>query len=172
MTFAIICLSYFLVCLGFLGCFISKFPGPVTAFIGMLIFIFGLSMPIPWTGIIMCIILLVITAICNKKVIPYITTKISEFSNGGKWGAIIGSLLGLLIIVGSHDESKMIIAFILAFVVLPFGFALCGESLSRKSFSTAVKPATAAYLTYLLSMLLKLAVCCYCVYVMITNGQG
>ncbi|MBQ6187463.1 MAG: DUF456 domain-containing protein [Prevotella sp.] len=174
MTIAIICLSYLLVGIGFLGCFIHKFPGPVTAFIGMLIFVFGTNIPVPWTGILMCAILLIITAICNKKVIPYITTKISEFGNGGKWGAVIGSLIGLLLIAGSgnQDNGMMVTALILGFVVLPLGLAFCGESISRKSISTAVKPATAAYLTYLLSMLLKIAVCCYCVYIMITNGQG
>ena len=174
MTIAIICLSWLLVGIGFLGCFIHKFPGPVTAFIGMLIFIFGLKISAPWTGILMCAILLIITAICNKKVIPYITTKISELGNGGKWGAVIGSLIGIFAIAasGNQDKSMMVTTILLAFVVLPLGLAFCGESISRKSISAAVKPATAAYLTYLLSMLLKVAVCCYCVYVMFTNGQG
>lgn len=173
MTLAIIFLSWALIAIGFLGCFIHKFPGPVTAFVGMLIFIFGTEMHVPWTGIIMCAILLAITAICNKKVIPYIATRISEFGNAGKWGAVLGSLIGFLLLVGSGGEDEsMAIYLLLAFVVFPFGFAFCCESVSRKSITKAIKPASAAYLTYLLSMLLKLAVCCYSVYVIITNGQG
>lgn len=174
-------ISWLLIAIGFIGCFIHKFPGPVTAFIGMLIFIFGMKVnPIPWVGIVICVILLVITAVANKKFIPLIAKQISEFGKGGKWGAIIGSILGLIIIVFSFmgtaaaEESKnglLILLLIIGFGVIPFVAALIGETVSRKNMSQALKPATAAYLTYLLSMILKLIVCVYCVYIILTDGH-
>lgn len=174
MTLAIIIISWLLIAVGILGCFIHKFPGPVVAFAGMLLFVFGLGVdPKPWLGISICAVLLIITAICNKKVIPYITTKISEFSSNAKWGAVLGSLIGLLCLLGFHGSTtEVIIVLILAFGILPFGFAYLFEGLKRKNFATALMPATAAYVTYLLSTLLKLAVCFYGIYVIITNGEG
>ena len=176
-SLVIMFISCLLIFIGFLGCFIHKVPGPVMAFIGMLVFIFGNKLPIvPWTGIIICAILLVISAIAEKKVIPFITQKISEFGNSGKWGCIIGSLLGLLfIITGSLEADSTIIAIsllVLAFIIIPFLFAFCFEAVSRKSVTLALKPATAAFLTYFLGMILKLGVCIYSVYVIFTNGEN
>lgn len=174
MELAILIISWLLIAVGILGCFIHKFPGPIVAFAGMLLFIFGLGVePKPWLGIAICAVLLIIAAICNKKVIPYITTKISEYSSNAKWGAVLGSLIGLLCLAAAHEStSQIIIVLILAFVILPFGFAYLFEGMKRKNFAAALKPATAAYLTYLLSMLLKLSVCAYGIYVILTNGKG
>lgn len=174
-------ISWLLIVFGFIGCFIHKFPGPLTAFIGMLLFIFGMKVQsIPWLGIVICVVLLVIAMLANKKFIPLIAKQISEFGKGGKWGAIIGSIIGLIIIlagslgVAATDESKnglLILMLIIGFGVIPYATALIGEWASRKNISQALKPATAAYLTYLLSMILKLIVCVYCVYIILTDGH-
>ncbi len=173
-TILILVFSWLLIAIGFLGCFIHKFPGPVMAFIGMLVFIFGTGIPVPWVGIVICVLLLIITALANKKFIPWVAKQISDFSNGGKWGAIIGSLIGLLVIAhGANSDSngmKVLLA-LLGFGVIPFCTALLGEFASRKDMGQSLKPAAAAYLTYLMSMILKLAVCCYAVYIIITNGN-
>lgn len=174
-TILILVFSWLLIAIGFLGCFIHKFPGPVTAFIGMLVFIFGMQVPVvPWVGIVICVLLLIITALANKKFIPWVAKQISDFSNGGKWGAVIGSLIGLLVIAyGANSDSngmKVLLA-LLGFGVIPFCSALLGEFASRKDMGQSLKPAAAAYLTYLMSMILKLAVCCYAVYIIITNGN-
>ena len=172
-TMIIVVVSWLLIAIGFLGCFIHKFPGPVTAFIGMLVFIFGTQVPVvPWVGITICVVLLIITALANKKFIPWVAKQISEFSNGGKWGALIGSLIGLMLIAsGYSNTAQALLYIILGFGVIPFCSALLGEFAVRKNIVQSLKPATAAYLTYLLSMTLKLAVCCYSVYIIITNGN-
>ncbi len=174
-TILILVFSWLLIAIGFLGCFIHKFPGPVMAFIGMLVFIFGTQVPVvPWVGIVICVLLLIITALANKKFIPWVAKQISDFSNGGKWGAIIGSLIGLLVIAhGANSDSNgmKVLLVLLGFGVIPFCSALLGEFASRKDMGQSLKPAAAAYLTYLMSMILKLAVCCYAVYIIITNGN-
>ena len=174
-TMIIVVVSWLLIAIGFLGCFIHKFPGPVTAFIGMLVFIFGRQVPVvPWVGITICVVLLIITALANKKFIPWVAKQISDFSNGGKWGALIGSLIGLLVIAyGANSDSNgmKVLLVLLGFGVIPFCSALLGEFASRKDMGQSLKPAAAAYLTYLMSMILKLAVCCYSVYIIITNGN-
>lgn len=177
MTFLIIALSVILIGIGFIGCFVHKIPGPAIAFAGMLLFIFGTDVPVPWTGIIICVVLLIALWAATKYFIPTITTKISEFGKGGKWGATIGSILGLLVILSFNYHFDLgpvgiVFTYILAFFILPFGLALLFETNSRKSLEAALKPATAAYLTYLLGLMLKLAICVYCIYVIITNGQG
>ena len=172
-TMIIVVVSWLLIAIGFLGCFIHKFPGPVTAFIGMLVFIFGTQVPVvPWVGITICVVLLIITALANKKFIPWVAKQFSDFSNGGKWGALIGSLIGLMLIAsGYSNTAQALLYIILGFGVIPFCSALLGEFASRKDMGQSLKPATAAYLTYLMSMILKLAVCCYSVYIIITNGN-
>ena len=172
-TMIIVVVSWLLIAIGFLGCFIHKFPGPVTAFIGMLVFIFGTQVPVvPWVGITICVVLLIITALANKKFIPWVAKQFSDFSNGGKWGALIGSLIGIMLIASGYSNPDLALLYIiLGFGVIPFCSALLGEFASRKDMGQSLKPATAAYLTYLMSMILKLAVCCYSVYIIITNGN-
>lgn len=172
-TGIIVAISIVLIAIGFLGCFIHKFPGPIMAFIGMLVFIFGSKMPsslIPWTGIIISAIAILVTMFANKK-ISLITKQISEFGNAGKWGAIVGSIIGLLILLAAKSSSTavLILIGILALGVIPFCLSWCFEGIARKDFGKALKPGLAAYLTYFLSMILKLAVCCFCLYIVIDN---
>lgn len=169
----ILVLSFTLIGIGFLGCFIHKFPGPILAFLGMLLFIFGSKMPssiIPWAGIIISAIAIVATMIANKK-IPLIAQKVSEFGNAGKWGAIVGSIIGLLVMIGARSSSTAVLILIgvLSLVVIPFCFSWIFEAISRKDFMKALMPGLAAFLTYFLSMILKLAVCIFCLYIVIAN---
>lgn len=172
----IIIISWLLICVGFLGCFIHKLPGPVIAFIGMLVFIFGTQVPvIPWVGIIICLVMLIASYIAEKKLIPYIAEKISKFGGAAKWGAIIGSIIGLFslyaITQAMDSDFGAIIAFIVSFGIIPFGCSLLFETISTKSVALALKPATAAYVSFVMGLVLKLLVCCYSVYVIITNGN-
>lgn len=175
MTFTIIAISFLLIGIGFLGCFIHKFPGPVTAFLGMLLFIFASgcipSRDYPWLGIAICAVLLVLTHIANKKWIPKIVEEISEIGKPGKWGCIVGSIIGLCIMLGFHSaKTGVLIAMgIVGLVIIPFGLALLFEFMSRKNFQAAVRPAAAAFSAYFLSMILKLIVCVYALIIIIDN---
>lgn len=174
---------FLLIGVGFLGCFVHELPGPVIAFIGMLVFIFGMKITVvPWGAIVLCLAMLILSYIAEKKLIPYIAEKISDYGSAAKWGAIIGSLIGLLSFLNvlfnmdaDFDLESglviLIIALVVCFGLLPFGCALLFESNSRKSVTLALKPATAAYATYVMGLVLKLLVCFYSGYVVI-NYEG
>ena len=100
-----------------------------------------------------------------------IAKEISEIGKPGKWGCIVGSVIGLCILAGAHSASTgVIIALaVLGLVVIPFGLALLFEFMSRKDINASLKPAAAAFLSYFLSMILKLVVCVYALIIIIDN---
>lgn len=80
---------------------------------------------------------------------------------------LVGTMLGLK--PSLQRFAFLILIGILALGVIPFCLSWCFEGIARKDFGKALKPGLAAYLTYFLSMILKLAVCCFCLYIVIDN---
>lgn len=168
MSIFILVLSILFMCVGLIGCFVNRVPGPILTFIGILLFNYGTDYhPFEIYEIILCGIAVILTKVLDKFV-PRITTKISEFGKGGKRGCTIGSLIGILIIIAAASEKSstglMIFSIIIGLIVLPFVIGYIGEFISTKNAKAALKPATAAYATYLIGTLIKLSVCVYCIY--------
>ncbi len=153
-----------------LGCFINRFNGPLLAFIAILVFkFFGAGGEIvSWLGISLSALLLVVSMVLTRK-LPEITKKMQEFGNGGKWGATIGSLIGLTFFLGMGTSTVVAIVLGLLFflVVCPFGGAFLGELIARKDAKAALAPATAAYVVYLCTTIVKLAAVALTVYFVI-----
>lgn len=146
-----------LICLGFLGCFVNKVPGPLLAFIGILLpVLFGDVNAEVWM---LCLIgvLVVVSMIISSKALPKLGEKIHPFGKAGSWGTTLGSILGLLSTVASSGSP--IFGMLLAFVILPYGAAFLFELISQKSAGTAIKAAGGAYITFLIGTVLKLVVC-------------
>ena len=118
-----------LICLGFLGCFVNKVPGPLLAFIGILLpVLFGDVNAEVWM---LCLIgvLVVVSMIISSKVLPKLGEKIHPFGKAGSWGTTLGSILGLLSTVASSGSP--IFGMLLAFVILPYGSAFLFELISQ-----------------------------------------
>lgn len=165
-------IGFVLIAIGFIGCFVHKIPGPLLAFAGILVFHFGNGSCISTTALILCAVAVIISMVLGHYM-PKITKRIHEFGKGGKAGAIIGSLLGLIAIAGAGsadiDTGLFIVFIITGLVIIPFAFAYIGEMIARKSAKEALMPAVAAYITYFTGMVIKLAVCAYCIYAVIDN---
>ena len=139
--------------IGLLGCFINKIPGPLIAFIGLLIINFATKLDIPTEIIIVCGVLSVISLIINVKLVPALISKMHPYGKGGSWGAFVGSVAGLVVLTG--DSIVLAIAMM---VGLPFVFAWLFELISTRSIKECSKRACSAFIVYLVSTVIKIAV--------------
>ena len=159
-------------CLGFLGCFINKVPGPIAVVIATLLAILCLDIPIAWStfGIITA---LAIASMIVSKLLVKMVKKLQEYSKRATWGTTIGSIIGLLLVYGatsSDSKALLITMLIVGFVVLPFVLAFLLELTNRQGAVMALKCATSATCAYLSDTLLKLAVFVYAIYVIFQIG--
>lgn len=153
-----------LMCLGFLGCFVNKIPGPLFAFIGLLIAKLVADLPISWGIIALCAVLVIASMVVNSKYVPQLAAKLYPYGKGGKWGTFVGSLIGLLIALKASAVFGII--FMLA---LPYGLAWSFEFMGNKDAKEAGKRAASAFTVYLVSTVIKLAVVYICFNATISN---
>ena len=171
MNIIMLCLGIVLMCLGFLGCFINRIPGALISFLGILTLHFGTEVNFSTEALILVGVLTLIATLVAKH-IPSILSHIHEIGKAGKWGSILGSLGGIMIIYNAGpnlETSKLNLLLITAFILLPFGFSFLFELVSKKDIKEALMTATASYVSYLLSVLLNLGICCYGIYTAFTN---
>lgn len=171
----LICLGFLLMIIGLIGCFVYKIPGPILAFLGILILQFGTDIkPFTTTALIVCAILVILCKVL-EKLAPKLISKLQTFGKGGKRGAMYGSLLGIILVIltGANSDSTglIITMMIVGLLVLPFLLSLLGEFIANKNFSLALKSGSAAFANYLVNSLLQLAVCVYCIYTAFSNIQ-
>ena len=174
MDIALWCLFVLLICIGFIGCFVAKFPGPVMAFIAILMAKIFMTVGdvITWTNVIIIGILVVASIILNRM-IPNWTQKLTPYGKGGNWGAIIGSILALILTPALSDipsAGVAISAIILTFICLPFIFSTSFEFISQKDLQAASKSGVSATIVYVSTTFVKLFTVIYAVYLMFANN--
>lgn len=169
MEIVCIALGFLLMAVGLVGCFIQRIPGPILTFIGVLLLQFGAELDMFDTlGLIICAVVIILSMIIGRFV-PRLTTKISPFGKGGKWGTTLGSIIGVLVLWPMMPEAPVAIPLILGLVVVPFLAAYLGESIAHRSFSQSFRPTLGAYATYLVGTFLKLGTTIYCLYAAFSN---
>lgn len=159
MGMGVLILVYALLAFGFIFCFVGKFPGQVLAYLGMIVAYFAMDVPFPTWLLIVCGVLVVASIVINKTVVPKLTKKVYEYGKGGSWGTAIGAIIALLSI--AESSSDFVAAFM--FIILPFLFAFVFELIATKSASEGVKRAVGAYVIYLVSILINVAICTICI---------
>ena len=166
-SFIFIALGFVLLGLGLLGCFVYKIPGPILSFIGILVLQFGTDIkPFTTESLIICAVAVILCKILEKQA-PKLISKIHTFGMGGKIGCMIGSFIGILLMlstVESDDGNLIAFMFVIGFLVVPFILSVIGEFISSKDVSIAFKAGVAAWVNYLINTLLQLAVSVYCIY--------
>lgn len=146
-----------LMALGFLGCFVNKIPGPLVAFIGLLLVKFAAGLDISFGIIALCAALVIISMIINAKLVPSLVAKLHPYGKGGSWGAFLGSLIGLIVMMSAD-----VIVGAIIMVALPYMFAWLFELISTKSVKECSKRALSALVVFLVSTVIKLAVVATC----------
>ncbi|WCO01352.1 DUF456 domain-containing protein [Psychroserpens ponticola] len=138
-------LAAIFVVLGIIGSFLPVLPGPLTGWIGLLIFHLTDVVPMNWTFL-MITLLIAITIWVLDYIIPAMGTK--RF--GGSRAGMIGTSLGLIVGLLSPIPGGIIIG--------PFVGALVGELLNKSDFDKALKAAFGSFLGFLASTFIKFIV--------------
>lgn len=157
--------------IGVVGCFVYKFPGAILAYVGILIVQFGTNYaPFTTSALVICAIA-VIAAKILEKVLPKFVSKIHAFDRKGKIGCMIGSFIGIgLIISANGDNLSVIMRSVIGLVLLPYVFATIGEYMSSKDFKVALQSGGAAWINYFVNTLLQLSICIYVSFNSLNNG--
>ncbi len=148
---------------GFLGCFINKFPGPLCSFLAVLVLKFGLKFPFAIWALILVGILVVVSMVVARQVVPSLMKKVTPFTKGAT-GTTVGSIIGITIwacIMKANPEAGValqIAVILLGLVVIPFVCAYLFEIAVQKNNSKAIKSSTAATAVYLVNTFIKIAV--------------
>lgn len=174
MEFALWGLFWILILIAFLGCFISRFPGPILALVAILIgkFFLPAGELIQWWNIVIIVLLVALSVVLNRM-IPKWSESIAKFGKGGTWGTIVGSILTLCMapaILDIKPAGLAISIFLISFVVLPFIFATVFEFAKQKNFIEAARSGGGATLVFVCTSCVKLIAVFYAVYLMIFNN--
>lgn len=174
MQLALWALFFILIAIAFLGCFISKFPGPVLALAAILMAKFFMTAGelISW-GNIVVITILVIASVVLNRFIPIWSKKLHPYGKGGNWGAIIGSIFTILLAPAITDIEPAglgITVLLLCFILIPFLFSFLFEFFADKDAMRASRAGGSATLVYVSTTLVKLITVLYAVYLMFVNN--
>ena len=148
-------LFYFLsaICLllGLIGCFLPVLPGPPIAYLGLWALqaterVAFSTYELVWWG---CLVLVVQTL---DYLTPLLGTKYSGGSRAGNWGCILGTIAGIFLFAPW------------GIILGPFIGALVGELIGGKPMQEALRAGMGAFIGFLLSVVLKVALCGYFCY--------
>ncbi len=134
--------------LGFTGCLLPVLPGPPLAYAGLLFLHltdkvqFSMSQLTGWGVAVLGVQLL-------DYVTPLLGTKYSGGSKWGIWGCMAGTVIGIFVFPPW------------GILFGPFVGAVLGEIFAGKTSISAIKSGTGVFMGFLLSVVLKFALCGY-----------
>lgn len=168
-------LFWLLILVSFLGCFISKFPGPVLAFVAILMakFFMQAGEVISWANIVIIAVLVIASFILNRFIPQWGKAKLTPYGKGANIGAIIGSILALILALGFAEIEPVGVALtviILTFIILPFIFSFVFEYLQKKNLMEAAKSGGSATVVYVCTTFVKVITVAYSVYLLMFNN--
>jgi len=143
-TFLLILAALFML-LGILGSMLPVLPGPLTSWVGLLIFHLTDAIPMNWRFLTITLIIAIFIWLLDY-VIPALGTK--KFG-GSKYG-MIGTSVGLLVGLFAPIPGGIIIG--------PFVGAFIGELINKSDSQTALKAAFGSFLGFLTSTFIKFVV--------------
>lgn len=149
---------YSLIAIGFILCFVGKFPGQILAYAAMLIAYFGLHINYPVLLLILCGVVVIVSLIINKTLVPKLANKVHEYGKAGRIGTMLGSIAAIGCVASASNN---VVAIIILFV-LPYVLAFLFEFIASKSVSEGAKRGAGAYVVFLASTLLNVAICGFC----------
>lgn len=133
--------------LGIIGSMLPILPGPLTSWIGLLIFHLTDAVPVNWTflGITLAIAILV-------WLLDYIIPALGTKKFGGSKAGMVGTTIGLLVAIFFP------IFGVFGIIVWPFIGAYVGELLNKSNSDRALKAAFGSFLGFLTSTFIKFVV--------------
>ena len=134
-----------LMILGLVGSFLPVLPGPLTSWVGLLVFHFADVVPMNWTFLIITFIIAF-----GIWILDYIIPALGTKKFGGTRAGMIGTSIGLLVGLFSPIPGGIIIG--------PFVGALIGELIYKSDFDKAFKAAFGSFIGFVASTFIKFTV--------------
>ncbi|MBR9913359.1 MAG: DUF456 domain-containing protein [Algicola sp.] len=131
--------------LGIIGSFLPVLPGPLTSWVGLLIFHLAEAIPMNWTFLIITFIVAL-----GIWILDYIIPAMGTKRFGGTKAGMIGTSIGLVVGLLSPIPGGIIIG--------PFFGALIGELINKSEFDKALKAAFGSFLGFIASTFIKFMV--------------
>ncbi|MGS2725394.1 DUF456 domain-containing protein [Psychroserpens sp. BH13MA-6] len=131
--------------LGIIGSFLPVLPGPLTSWVGLLIFHLAKAIPMNWTFLIITFIVAL-----GIWILDYIIPAMGTKRFGGTKAGMIGTSIGLIVGLLSPIPGGIIIG--------PFFGALIGELINKSEFDKALKAAFGSFLGFIASTFIKFMV--------------
>ena len=131
--------------LGIIGSFLPVLPGPLTSWLGLLIFHLLDAIPMNWTFLIITLVI-ALTIWLLDYIIPALGTKKFGGSKYGMIGTSVGLIVGLLAPIPG------------GIIIGPFVGAFLGELLNKSDSNRALKAAFGSFLGFITSAFIKFIV--------------
>ena len=154
MEIILIVLSFLLVLGGLAGCVLPVLPGPPLAYIGMLLVHITDKAEFSWAQLVSWLVLVVVLQVLDY-ITPLLGSKYSGGSEHGNRGCVAGTILGLFFMPWG-------------IVLGPFLGAVL-EMLGGRDLEHALKAGFGTFLGVVFGVLLKMALCLYFLYVLIST---
>jgi uncharacterized protein YqgC (DUF456 family) len=145
MDLFLVILAAFFMILGIIGSFLPVLPGPLTSWVGLLIFHLAGVVPMNWTFLIITFIFAL-----GIWILDYIIPAMGTKRFGGTKAGMIGTSVGLIVGLFSPIPGGIILG--------PFFGALIGELINKSDFDKAVKAAFGSFLGFIASTFIKFMV--------------
>lgn len=145
MDIILIVVAALLMILGLVGSFLPILPGPLTSWLGLLIFHLTDVVPMNWTFLIITFIVAF-----GIWILDYIIPAMGTKRFGGSKAGMIGTSIGLIVGLFSPIPGGIIIG--------PFLGALVGELINKSEFDKALKAAFGSFLGFVASTFIKFVV--------------
>jgi uncharacterized protein len=133
--------------LGIIGSMLPILPGPLTSWIGLLLFHLTDAVPMNWTFLIITLVIAILIWLLDY-IIPALGTK--KF--GGSKAGMVGTTIGLLVAIFFP------ILGVFGIIIWPFVGAYIGELMNKSDSKTAMKAAFGSFLGFLTSTFIKFVV--------------
>ena len=137
-------LSFLLVVIGLIGCFLPVIPGPFVAYCGVLCMLLTPHAPSVATLVLFGVVVIGVTIL--DYVVPAVGAKKFNCSRFGTWGCVLGTVVGVFF-------------FPIGLIAGPFLGAFVGELLARKHIGAAAMGGMGALLGFLTSVVIKVSAC-------------
>jgi len=145
MDIFLLTLASILILLGVIGSFLPVLPGPLTGWIGFLVFYLIKAIAINYTFLIITFIVAL-----GIWILDYIIPAMGTKRFGGSKAGMIGTTVGLIVGIIAPIPFGIIIG--------PFAGALIGELLNKSDFNNALKAAFGSFLGFIASTFMKFIV--------------
>ncbi len=146
MDIFLIIIGAILLLVGLVGCILPIIPGPPIAYLSIVALHFTDKVSFSAKQLLIWLMLVIIIQVADYF-IPMLGVKKLGGTKWGNWGCLIGTLIGVIIFPPW------------GIVVGPFAGAFIGELLSGKKVDLAFKAGFGAFIGFLFSTILKIALC-------------